>query len=320
MSRGSAHRQRYQGDRYLHFDRAEWSRLRAATPLTLTEADVANLRGINDQLSLSEVEDIYLPLSRLLNLYVAATQGLYRASDVFLGKPSSKVPYVIGIAGSVAVGKSTLARALRALLSRWSNTPAVELVTTDGFLYPNRLLEERGIMNRKGFPESYDQRRLLEFIMDVKSGVPEVAAPVYSHLSYDIVPGEERVVRQPDIVIFEGLTILQTGDNGGHGPRMFVSDFIDFSIYLEAPEELLESWYVERFLTLRDTVFQRDSSYFRGYGRLDDAAARETALELWRGINLVNLRENIRPTRERARLILEKGEGHSVERVRLQKL
>jgi type I pantothenate kinase len=294
--------------------------LRAATPLTLSEADIADLRGINDRLSLIEVEQIYLPLSRLLNLYVGATQALTQATDVFLGKPDSQVPYVIGIAGSVAVGKSTIARALQALLSRWPDHPRVELVTTDGFLYPNRILEERGLMARKGFPESYDQRRLLQFIMDVKAGNPEVSAPVYSHLIYDIVPGEERVVRRPDIVVFEGLTILQTGDDEGRALRMFVSDFLDFSIYLDAPEALLESWYVERFLTLRDTVFQRDASYFRGYGRLDDAEARATALKLWRGINLPNLRQNIVPTRERARLILEKGEGHSVERVRLLKL
>jgi type I pantothenate kinase len=308
------------GGRYLQFDRDEWSRLRAATPLTLNEADIADLRGINDQLSLTEVEEIYLPLSRLLNLYVGATQALTQATDIFLGKPDSQVPYVIGIAGSVAVGKSTIARVLQALLSRWPDHPRVELVTTDGFLFPNRVLEERGLMARKGFPESYDQRRLLQFITDVKAGEPAVSAPVYSHLSYDIVPGEERLVRRPDIVVFEGLTILQTGDGEGQAPRMFVSDFLDFSIYLDAPEALLESWYVERFLTLRDTVFQRDASYFRGYGRLDDAEARATALELWQGINLPNLRQNIVPTRERARLILEKGEGHSVERVRLLKL
>lgn len=308
------------GGRYLRFDRSAWSRLRAATPLTLSESDVADLRGINDQLSLSEVEAIYLPLSRLLNLYVGATQALTQATDIFLGKPATRVPYVVGIAGSVAAGKSTIARVLRALLSRWPNHPRVELVTTDGFLYPNRVLEQRGLMGRKGFPESYDQRRLLQFISDIKAGEPEVAAPVYSHLRYDIVPEEERVVRRPDIVIVEGLTILQTGDGGDGDSRMFVSDFLDFSIYLDAPEALLEGWYIERFLTLRDTVFQRDASYFRGYGHLDDGAARATARELWRAINLPNLRQNIEPTRERARLILEKGEGHEVERVRLLKL
>ncbi len=309
------------GGRYLHFSREEWSRLRAATPLTLDEDDLEQLRGINDALSLVEVQEIYLPLSRLLNLYVAATQGLYRATDVFLGKPASKVPYVIGIAGSVAVGKSTTARVLQALLSRWPNTPQVELVTTDGFLLPNRELEARGFMERKGFPESYDQRTLLKFVLDVKSGDPEVSVPIYSHLRYDIVPDERRVVRQPDIMIFEGLNILQTSDGvPGREPRMFVSDFIDFSIYLDADEALLETWYVERFLTLRDTVFQRQDSYFRGYGQLSDAEAQTTAESLWRGINLPNLRENILPTRQRAHLILEKGAEHFVERIRLQKL
>ena len=307
--------------RYLHFDRGEWQRLRASTPLTLTEADLETLGGLNDELSLAEVEAVYLPLSRLLNLYVAATQNLYRATDVFLGKPASKVPYIIGIAGSVAVGKSTTARVLRELLARWPDHPQVELITTDGFLYPNHVLESRGLMQRKGFPESYDLRRLLRFVIEVKSGAPEVTAPVYSHLRYDIVAGEIRAVRQPDIVILEGLNILQTGDGvPGRPLRMFVSDFIDFSIYIDAAEDDLERWYVERFLTLRDTVFQDDASYFHRFGNLSDDAARAKAVELWRGINLVNLRDNVLPTRERARLILEKGSEHEVTGVRLQRL
>ena len=313
---------RSEPSRYLLFDRAEWQRLRAATPLTLTEADLEALRSLNDKVSLPEVEAIYLPLSRLLNLYVAATQDLHHATDTFLGKPASKVvPYVIGIAGSVAAGKSTTARVLRELLARWPNHPRVELITTDGFLFPNRTLETRSLMNRKGFPESYDQRKLLRFVLDLKAGEEEVTAPVYSHLSYDIVPSRTRTVRRPDIVILEGLNILQTGDGvPGRVPTTFISDFIDFSIYLDADELELERWYVERFLTLRDTVFQDSASYFRRFGGLSDEEARSQARELWRGINLINLRENILPTRERARLILEKGVGHEVIRVKLQRL
>ncbi len=306
---------------YVRFSRDEWARLRAATPLTLTEGDLDHLRGINERISLDEVADIYLPLSRLLNLYVAASQNLHRVSDTFLGSPAAKVPYVIAIAGSVAVGKSTTARILQALLARWPDHPQVDLVTTDGFLFPNRVLEERAIMDRKGFPESYDLRRLVRFLADVKSGRAEVSAPVYSHLTYDIVPGEEQVVRQPDIVILEGLTVLQTGDGRtAHPPRLFVSDFFDFSIYVDAVESDIEQWYLERFLTLRETAFADERSFFHHFAALSEDEATRVAREIWRTINGLNLHENILPTRERAQLILEKAPDHSVRAVRLRKL
>jgi type I pantothenate kinase len=317
--------------RYLDFGREPWARLRAATPLTLSEADLQELQGINERVSLAEVEAVYLPLSRLLNLHVAATQTLHKATDTFLGSLPSPAPYVIGIAGSVAVGKSTFARILQALLARWPAHPRVDLVTTDGFLLSNRELEDRGLLGRKGFPESYDVRRLVEFMAEVKNAEGAVHAPVYSHQAYDIVPGEFQVVDRPDIVIVEGLTVLQTGEPlrspGDQArrrdqvrPRVFVSDFFDFSIYVDADEADIERWYVERFLALRETVFRDPRSYFHRYARLDDAAAIETAREIWRTINGVNLRENISPTRERARLVLEKSADHSVQRVRLRRL
>jgi type I pantothenate kinase len=308
------------GSPYLDFDRGSWAALRVATPLTLGEADLAELRGLNERVSLAEVETIYLALSRLLNLHVSATQRLHTATDTFLGTTGhAPPPYVIGVAGSVAVGKSTFARILRALLARWTNHPRVDLVTTDGFLRSNRDLEARGLLHRKGFPESYDVRKLVQFMADVKEAAGAVHAPVYSHQAYDIVPGEFQVVDRPDIVIVEGLNVLQTGDGLPDRPaRVFVSDFFDFSIYIDAAEADIEAWYVARFLALRETVFKDPRSYFHRYASLTNDQAIETAQDIWRTINGVNLRENIRPTRDRARLVFEKGPAHAVTRIRLR--
>ena len=305
---------------YISFTHDEWAELRAATPLTLSEDDLLRLRGINDRLSLEEVVKIYLPISRLLNLHVGASQGLYRATAQFLGDTTAKVPFVVGVAGSVAVGKSTVARVLRELLARWPNHPKVDLVTTDGFLFPNRVLSGRGILNRKGFPESYDLRRLLQFVADVKSGQPEVTAPVYSHLHYDIVTDQVQVVRQPDIMIVEGLNVLQPADRRPAAGGVFVSDFFDFSIYVDAKESDIQRWYIERFLTLRETAFKKPESYFHRYAGLKVSEARRIARHIWVTINGPNLRENIQPTRTRAHLILEKGPDHVVGRVHLRKI
>jgi type I pantothenate kinase len=308
--------------RYTTFDRQQWKALRANTPLLLSEEELTALRGINEQVSLPEVEDIYVPLSRLLNLHVAAVQHLYQARREFMGSPiARKVPYIIGIAGSVAVGKSTFSRVLRACLAQWADHPRVELITTDGFLYPNRILEERSLMTRKGFPESYDQRRLLHFLADIKAGSPVVAAPVYSHLVYDIVPGAVQEVKQPDILIVEGLNVLQSPDiHAREMSKVFVSDFFDFSIYIDADESIIEKWYIDRFLRLCETVFQDEKSYFHRYAHLSEPEAIDTGRQIWEAINLVNLRENILPTRERAHLILEKGTEHLVERIRLRRI
>jgi type I pantothenate kinase len=304
-------------DRYVAFTRAQWALLRAATPLTLDEDDLARMRGINESVDLDEVVEVYLPLSRLLNLYVGATHDLHQVAATFLGALAPKVPYLVGIAGSVAVGKSTTARILQALLARWPDHPRVELVTTDGFLFPNRVLEERGLMDRKGFPESYDVRRLVQFLADVKAGEPEVSAPVYSHVQYDIIAGASQIVTSPDIVIVEGLNVLQPPPAGS---AVSVSDFFDFSIYVDAAEADIEQWFLDRFRRLRATVFADPASFFHRFAALDDLSADALAGQIWRTINGVNLAENILPTRARATLVIEKQRDHAVQSVRLRKL
>lgn len=305
---------------FVSFERQEWADLRDAIPLTLTESDLERLKGINDELSLDEVIEIYLPLSRLLNFYIRSNLRRQSVLDQFLGREGQRIPYVIGIAGSVAVGKSTTARILQALLSRWPEHRHVELVTTDGFLHPNAVLHERGIMKKKGFPESYDMHRFVQFISDVKSGKPQVSAPVYSHLIYDIVPDTEKVIEQPDILLLEGLNVLQSGMDYPHDPhRVFVSDFVDFSIYVDADTALLKSWYIERFLKFRKGAFSDPNSYFHNYAKLSEEEAVNIANQIWDEINGLNLQQNILPTRERASLILTKGKEHAVERVCLRK-
>ncbi|WP_051314702.1 type I pantothenate kinase [Alteribacter aurantiacus] len=305
---------------YLTLLKDEWAALSPGSVQPLTAQEVKDLQGINENISMEEVSSVYLPLSRLIHLYTTASQDLHSVTNLFLHKKTNKVPYIIGMAGSVAVGKSTTARLIQALLSRWPNHPKVELVTTDGFLHPNRVLEERGIMNRKGFPESYDTSKLINFLADLKSGKEQVSAPVYSHLVYDIVEGEEQTVTSPDIVIVEGINVLQVAHDGREIPEVFVSDFFDFSIYVDAKEEDIFKWYIERFKTLRTTAFKNPNSYFKRYAELSDEEATQVATKIWKDINEVNLYNNILPTKHRADLILRKGDNHSVERLHLRKI
>ncbi|GAA1174197.1 type I pantothenate kinase [Streptomyces hebeiensis] len=312
---------------YLDLSRAEWSALREKTPLPLTAEEVERLRGLGDVIDLDEVRDVYLPLSRLLNLYVQATAGLRGALNTFLGDAGGGhgaqrgTPFVIGVAGSVAVGKSTVARLLRELLARWPEHPRVELVTTDGFLLPMAELKARGLMARKGFPESYDRRALTRFVAAVKAGKDEVTAPVYSHLTYDIVPGEVLTVRRPDILIVEGLNVLQPALPGKDGrTRIGLADHFDFSVYVDARTEDIESWYLGRFRQLRRTAFRDPTSYFRKYTEVSEEEALEYARTMWHTVNRPNLLENVAPTRSRATLVLRKGPDHKVRRLSLRKL
>ncbi|QDB80196.1 type I pantothenate kinase [Georgenia sp. 311] len=306
---------------FLELDRRAWSRLSASTPQPLTAGDIDRLRGLGDPIDLEEVDTVYRPLSRLLSLYVASSRRLGSVTSTFLGERMGRTPFVIGVAGSVAVGKSTASRLLREMLRRWSGTPRVELVTTDGFLHPNAELERRGLMTRKGFPESYDQRALLRFLSAVKSGVPEVSAPVYDHLTYDIVPGKQITVRRPDVLIVEGLNVLQPARTTSDGsPSLAVSDFFDFSIYVDARTDDVRRWYVDRFLSLRRTAFADPRSYFRRYADLSDEEATATATRIWSTINEPNLEENILPTRSRASLVLTKAGDHRMRRMRLRKI
>ena len=311
----------FQFSPYREFTREQWARLRLDTPMTLVPRELEALSGVIEELSVQEVEEIYLPLSRLLNLYVQAAQELHAVTSRFLGRREIKVPFILGVAGSVAVGKSTTARVLKALLARWPDHPRVDLVTTDGFLLPNAELDKRGLMHRKGFPDSFDSARLLNFLAEVKSGRERVEAPVYSHFFYDILPNQRVVVEQPDILIVEGLNVLQPARLPRDGEAIpFVSDFFDFSIYLDADPETIETWYIERFLRLRATAFRDPGAYFHRYTSISEAEAHRRALDIWQTINLRNLEENILPTRQRARLILRKGADHHVASVSLRRI
>ena len=307
--------------RYVQFRAKEWAKLRANTPLELTEDEVRRLRSLGDHIDLAEVERIYLSLSRLLSTHVETMHGLFEERQRFLSFKGEKTPFVIGIAGSVAVGKSTTARVLQELLRRWPSSPKVDLITTDGFLHPNAALEERDLMRRKGFPESYDRKTMIQFLSDIKTGKSAVVAPVYSHLVYDVVDGETVTIDRPDILIFEGLNVLQTPSLGkGDGPTPVASDYFDFSIYVDAETPHIHDWYVERFMRLRQTAFTDPSSFFHKYSTFTDEEALATANDLWNSINFVNLSENIKPTRSRANLILRKGPNHLVENVSLRRL
>lgn len=306
---------------YLIMSRKEWAEQRRDTPMTLSEDDVKRLGGLSERISSTEVEKIYLPLSRLLSLYVSAAQELHMVTNRFLGQKEQKMPFIIGIAGSVASGKSTTARVLKALLARWPDHPMVDLISTDGFLLPNAVLNDRNIMNRKGFPESFDSKKLLKFLADVKAGKPNVTAPVYSHFAYDILDDQQITVDRPDILIVEGLNVLQPARLPKNGSAIpFVSDFFDISIYIDADTANIEEWYIQRFWRLRSTAFQDPAAYFHKYSKLQDDDVTNTARDIWRNINLRNLEKNILPTRQRADLILKKAMDHSVEQVMLRKL
>ena len=300
---------------YIGFNRDKWATLRKNTPLRLNEEELEKLKGINISISIKEVEEIFLPLTRLINLNVEASQQLHTATSLFLENNHKKVPYIIGIAGSVAVGKSTIARLLQTLLSRWSNHRNVDLITTDGFLYNNKILEEKGLLNKKGFPESYDTKKMIEFIGDIKAGKNHVEAPIYSHLAYDTLPDQVQVISNPDILIVEGINVLQVNNE----ERIFMSDFFDFSIYIDADEANIERWYIERFHTLKETAFTKPESYFHRYTTLTTEEADEKAKYFWKEINAINLHKNIFPTKDRANLILKKGEDHFIENIHLRK-